>query len=313
MLLSICSHCCSNWISSCKYTWTNIAFCIQPELGKRIPITPKQKSRRKEKLVQKSEYRKLWGNVSIFLFGDIMQLKPVQAKYIFEKPSNQVFHQEFYSGQHWNSFQCILLEQNHRQNEDKTYADMLNRFRIGKQTQDDLNALQTRVRKENHNDLKDAMFLSCTNKKVKSFNEEQLSKLPGITHIFEAKNMHPSIKDYMPHIGNKGQINETNFMQTLLVKLESRIQLIHNIDVGDCLTNGTRGTVKAFIENKTGDVETIMVKFDEEHQGKETRSKNPALAHRFKGLTPIRKMTYTYSISKKSNNRSAKLLQFPLR
>ena len=125
--------------------------------------------------------------------------------------------------------------------------------------------------------------------------------------------MHPTIKNYDPEPGNKGQVMPTNFMKTLLLKIEARIQLIHNINVGDGLTNGTRGTVKAFIKTKDGKVETILIKFDEEHVGIETRKRNPGFAEKYKGLTPIRKITYPYSISRKSENRSAKLVQFPLR
>ena len=266
-----------------------------------------------KRLKELTGHKKLWGNVMIFLFGDIMQLKPVQAKYIFELPSNKEYHPDYHNGQHWSSFDCILLEENHRQNEDKSYAEMLNRFRIGKQMDEDLKTLQTRVRKENHEDLKSAMFISCTNAKVKTFNEKQLFRLEGETKRFEATIMHPTIKNYDPEPGKKGEIMPTNFMKTLLLKVGARIQLIHNLDVGDGLTNGTRGTVKSFIQNKNGKIETIMIEFDEEFSGKETRKKNPGLAYKYQGLTPIKKITYTYSITKKSDNKSAKLVQFPLR
>ena len=70
---------------------------------------------------------KIFGGVAIFDFGDILQLRPCRAKYIFEEPVCQDYKIAFHSGTHWNAFPVINLEENHRQNEDKDYADLLNR------------------------------------------------------------------------------------------------------------------------------------------------------------------------------------------
>ena len=40
-----------------------------------------------------------FGGVAVFLFGDIMQLRPVQARYIFEQPSNTVYHISFHTAE----------------------------------------------------------------------------------------------------------------------------------------------------------------------------------------------------------------------
>ena len=42
-------------------------------------------------------------------------------------------------------FSSILLTSNHRQGKDKTYADLLNRVRVGQQTDEDMDLLRTRV------------------------------------------------------------------------------------------------------------------------------------------------------------------------
>ena len=80
-------------------------------------------------------------------------------------------------GMHWQRFRVILLKENHRQEEDKPYADMLNRFRTGDQTEEDMLVLQTRVRPMNHPDTKGAMYISCTNKEVGKLNQQGLSKI----------------------------------------------------------------------------------------------------------------------------------------
>ena len=47
----------------------------------------------------------------------------------------------------WEMFSSVLLEINHRQGNDKTYADLLNRLRIGKETEEDIELLSSRIRK----------------------------------------------------------------------------------------------------------------------------------------------------------------------
>ena len=61
----------------------------------------------------------------------------------------------------WRRFDVINLTENHRQGNDKTYADLLNRVRVGEHTEEDLKLLETRVRKKNHKDLKGALFMAC--------------------------------------------------------------------------------------------------------------------------------------------------------
>ena len=69
-----------------------------------------------------------YGGVAIFAFGDIMQLKPCQGRYVFELPSNPDFHITHLLQSRWKMLQVINLTTNHRQGNDKTYADLLNRI-----------------------------------------------------------------------------------------------------------------------------------------------------------------------------------------
>ena len=117
---------------------------------------------------------KLFGDVKVFLFGDIMQLKPCMGRYIFEEPINPDYKIDFHLGTHWKSFEVITLEENHRQGDDMAYADMLNRFRIGQQTERDMHQLQRRVRPLGYSDLKGAVFISCKNKEVEKLNIQRL-------------------------------------------------------------------------------------------------------------------------------------------
>ena len=67
----------------------------------------------------------------MFLLGDPAQLKPVKGRYAFDKPICEDYHLAYGDGSDslWRSFQVINLSENHRQGNDKTYAEMLNRIR----------------------------------------------------------------------------------------------------------------------------------------------------------------------------------------
>ena len=71
-----------------------------------------------------------FGGVAVLLFGDMLQLRPVLGAFPFEKPKNPDFQATFALQNRWEMFKVLNLEVNHRQGNDKDYADMLNRIRI---------------------------------------------------------------------------------------------------------------------------------------------------------------------------------------
>ena len=188
------------------------------------------------------------------------------------------------------------------------------RFRVGEQTDDDMEKLQTRVRPLNDPDLKDAVYTSCKNKEVEKLNTKMLSELKEKAVIFEAINVHPIIKNFKPPIGNKGNVKDTPFLKTLILKKGARVQLTYNIDTSDCLTNGTCGVVVDFVENVASQIETIMIKFDEEQHGEQKRAAETKLSSLYPGCTSIQRVMFQYSLAKRSKNvaNTAKVIQFPL-
>ena len=56
-----------------------------------------------------------------------MQLKPIRGDYIFEKPKYGNISDVYEVFNLWEQFDCIVLEENHRQGEDKEYAELLGR------------------------------------------------------------------------------------------------------------------------------------------------------------------------------------------
>ena len=71
-----------------------------------------------------------FANISVVLLGDMMQLKPIRGGYIFQRPKSEKYSQVYNTLNLSELFECIDLEVNHRQGEDKVYAGLLNRIRI---------------------------------------------------------------------------------------------------------------------------------------------------------------------------------------
>ena len=191
---------------------------------------------------------------------------------------------------------------------------MLNRFGFGQQRNEDMQKIQTRVRPRNHADLQGAIYVSCTNSEVEKINLKRLSEIRDDIIVLKAVNVHPTIKNFQPPIGKKGEVKGTPFLQALQIKKTARIQLTYNIDTLDCLTNGACGEVVDVVRNQGGHVEKIIVKFDEMHQGNQKRIKDSKLTERFPGCTSIERIMFQYSLAKKSNKvaNTAKVIQFPL-
>ena len=145
-----------------------------------------------------------FGGLAIIAFGDMMQLKPVMGRYICEEPINMDFKMTYRIQSRWNMFDSLTLELNHRQGEDKPYADLLNRIRVGKQTQDDLDLLRTRIPPEKHPDLKTAdLHLLCKRKDCAKLNLSDMNKLEGKMIKIKAKHHHPTKKNYKPWIESR--------------------------------------------------------------------------------------------------------------
>ena len=226
----------------------------------------------------------LFGNVSLFCFGDICQLKPVMGRPIWSTPRSEEYLQAFLVDSYWEKFTVISLEENHRQEEDHVFADVLNRIRIGEQTIDDLNLLQERCRHDDHPDLKGAMTIAATHNIVNKNNDKLLDELNTELIVIEAINSHNNIPNFCPRIHPKKRtVAETPFLQTLRLKVNSRVMLTINLDVRDGLCNGSIGTLSNVIRDTHGEVKLLMVKFDNPQAGREMRRCHPLLAKKYPG------------------------------
>ena len=260
-----------------------------------------------------------FGNVAIFALGDIMQIKPVMGRYIMQCPVNKQFWLAFEVDSLWHKFECITLEVNHRQGEDKEYANILNRIRVGQETPEDIQKLKERVRNENRPEIQketDALYIFGTNINVNKLNNRRLKQLKGEEQEIMAICLHKSIKRFKPTVDKgSGTVQKTPFQMELKVKIGAKVMLTYNVDTSDGLTNGARGDLLGIIKDEKGNASKLIVKFEVESHGKERRRTNQQILQKFPGGTPIEKVNFSFSISKSKTSviNTANVIQFPIK
>ena len=260
-----------------------------------------------------------FGNVAIFALGDIMQIKPVMGRYIMQNPSNKQFWLTYEVDSLWHKFECIILENNHRQGEDKDYANMLNRIRIGQETSEDVQKLKERVRNENSTDIrkeKDAIYIFGTNKNVNRLNNRRLKEVKGEEIVIQAICLHKSIRNFSPLVDKAtGTVQKTPFQKELRVKIGVKVMLTYNVDTSDGLTNGARGDLVGLMRDQKGEISKLIVNFERASHGQEKRNRNQGMTKQYPGGTPIEKVNFSFSISKSKTSviNTANVIQFPIK
>jgi ATP-dependent DNA helicase PIF1 len=258
-----------------------------------------------------------FGGVAVIDLGDILQLRPVLGAFAFEKPKNPEFHATFQLHNRWEMFRVLNLEVNHRQGEDKPYAETLNRIRIGEMNEEDIAQLKTRVRPKSHPDLKEvSLYIVPTRKTCTKYNLGYLKSLQGDEIKLNARHYHATQKKYTPFIDKKeGAIGTTAFQDELRLKISANIIIIHNIDTSDGLTNGQLGELIDIIKTKDGEADKLIVKLKKKGLGEANRRKFPGLAIRYPESVVIERVTINYSLRKKGGavGSTATLVQFPVK
>ena len=257
-----------------------------------------------------------FGGKAIILVGDLMQLRPVKAKYIFDKPKNPKYQPLYEVDSLWRSFKPIILETNFRQGKDSDWSQILNRARIGELTDNDRKILETRRIDplEDKELYAEAFHVFWTNNETENHNLQKLNELPTPIEEFKARIIAPP--SFRPKITSYGTIDDTQFRKNLKLKVGARVMVTLNIDISDSLINGAIGTVVHFVKSEDL-VSAILVTFDDENVGETHRNANRHLIEEIDpNATPIFKSTLEYAGRNRSGNYRGikiKITQYALR
>jgi hypothetical protein len=250
-----------------------------------------------------------FGGVSLVVLGDLMQLRPVTGNFVFALTSNHKLRSTQLIDNLWEKFEVITLKTNHRQGENKQYAEFLERVRFGRFTEDDKILLRSRVfaRDDKKLPIKDALMVSGTNLVVNNWNLARLNELPSSSRLVTMKALvhNDTMGVFVPPLVN-GIIKGTPLVYDLRLKKGARVMLTTNLDVCDGLVNGSLGTVAGFEFNRgSGDsnerVRYVMVEFDDPKDGKNRRlslREDIKLKYPDKIVTHIEKLEVNFSLSK---------------
>ena len=213
-------------------------------------------------------------------------------------------------------FDTVELEENHRQGDDKEYANLLNRLRFKTKNEEllpeDLKLLNSRVVPPEKAEV-EVIKIFGKNESVNTENAKQLAKIKNPLHKIDAIHIpkRNSIK-----INRDGTIEDTAFMNQLHLKEGARVILIHNINTSDGLTNGAQGTLIRILST-LGKARYLLIKFDNQNIGRGQRDRLKFITAKFEesGLTPIEKVNFSYTLGNVSKNHAARasVLQFPLK
>lgn len=257
-----------------------------------------------------------FGGVSIILFGDPLQLKPVMGRYPWQPPISQKYQEVYCIQSLWSLFEPIILRTNHRQGDDKEYSEILNRIRENKQTDCDLEKLRLRVVPRTFDKIpEDRIYVFVRNRDVNEKNEEFLENLEGDLISVEAFVQHPTLKNYKPKIENTGNIANTNLQQTFKFKVGCKVMLTYNLNTCDSLVNGSHGVIIEIGYNDKSKISEIHVDFKNKC-GKETAKKYPDLEKKYGvPVVPIKMYEAVYRIGRENVGvkSTATAVQYPLK
>ena len=204
----------------------------------------------------------VFGNVSVILLGNLLQLPPVKGKQIFEEPASDQWKFGHQLNSLWEMFIPIMLTYNHRQAEEGQFAQMLKRLARGIKTSEDLDLLRTRVVKRGDSQIpENTTYVFPLRSQVNQCNEFKLNEMNDTLEVLAAINVLSTKKTFEPYVDPKdGKVRNTPLQNILYLKKGAKIILIHNIDVCDGLNNGAKGVVMDFIRTEEK-VTHVVVEF----------------------------------------------------
>ena len=260
-----------------------------------------------------------FGGVSIIAIGDLFQLQPVMDDYIFNDLKTEY---GILAPNLWQElFKMFELKEIMRQRESKQFAELLNRLREGKQTNEDIRILKQRIlQPSGSNYPADAPHLFIQNAKVNDFNDKVHQASQGTEYNIRA---HDSVigatsQEVRDKIIKQIPLDprKTKQLHGLLnIAVGERTEISLNTRIDDGMTNGAGNVIKLIQVHQTTHLSgMVWVQFDHTDVGAKTRQENRHLY--VSGIqptwTPIKPVTTQFAVGR---NRGVQVVrkQFPLR
>ncbi|ODH21035.1 hypothetical protein ACO22_05738 [Paracoccidioides brasiliensis] len=175
-----------------------------------------------------------FGGIQLVITGDFFQLPPV--------PDPTKLAKFAFSASTWNTTiqHTILLTQVFRQKDPK-FASMLNEIRLGKLSQETIDAFKQLSRPLNFHDALEATELFPTRLEVENANSARMNRLSGETMVYTAVD-----GGTMQNEAQRSQLLADCVTPILQLKKGAQVMLIKNMD--ESLVNGSLGKVVAFMD-----------------------------------------------------------------
>jgi len=196
-----------------------------------------------------------FGGIRVVASGDFLQLQPVNGEFCFGAACfDDLFPED----------SRVVLTRNFRQANDKLFRRILTNMRAGSLTDEDIQALQSRVGAERSGQ---ALYVYATNAEVNHMNTAKLAATTGTSRAFkdEFVQFHSMSADDAARL--EAELSNAPCVEMLKLKICARVMLIVNKKFPKCSpkVNGSTGMVTNFdaqgnpeVRFDDGDVCTVM-------------------------------------------------------
>lgn len=176
------------------------------------------------------------GGIQLLLFGDFLQLPPVNRGGDF----NFCFNSQAWQNLNLETFELAEI---FRQSDEK-FIKILNNLRFGKLDESDREVLESRLNIHDDNQAIRPTILTTHNAKVEKINSEELKKIPREEISHEAQYF--------------GQPDKVEFLKknclaapTLRLKVGAQVMMIKNTYQKEGIINGSLGIIRSFSTKKS--------------------------------------------------------------
>lgn len=196
-----------------------------------------------------------FGGVRMIWFGDLFQLPPVltpqdQLWFNFQYKSPYFFHAHVFTLNDLN-LKTLELTKVFRQSEIE-FIKFLNKVRANQLTYQDLNWLHQGLK--NKTQIKNALYLTTTNRKVELINTQKLQQLPGEELLIEGRVM------------GEVEAKELPTERQLALRVGARVMVLINDSEGGRFVNGSLGVVKSWKRHPMSFEYEVEVMLDDTQQ-----------------------------------------------